>query len=213
VTDSPSDSPQQDTPPDEDAAAIEPSALEQLAADLASLVGSERWSSANDTVRIDVARDAWVDAVTRARSRLPFFSWLSAVDWSQDVSVGEPADDAEHLEERFEVLCRLSSVTSADAAIIATTLPKDDPSLDSLVGVAGGAEWHEREAAEMFGIEFRDHPNLAKLYLPDSFEGYPLLKSYPLLAREVKPWPGTVDVEDMPSTENKEAEALQGEAE
>lgn len=213
MTDSPSDSPQQEPAAAEGAAATEPSALEQFAADLAALVGSERWSAAKDTVRIDVPRDAWTDAVTKARSRLPFFSWLSAVDWSRDVTVGEPADDAENLEERFEVLCRLSSVTSADAAIIATTVPKDDASIDSLVGIAGGAEWHEREAAEMFGIEFRGHPNLTKLYLPDSFEGYPLLKSYPLLAREVKPWPGTVDVEDMPSTENKEAEALQGDAE
>ncbi len=56
----------------------------------------------------------------------------------------------------------------------------------------------------MFGIEFEGHPNLTKLYLPDAFEGFPLRKSFPLLSREVKPWPGLVDVEDMPSTENVE---------
>ena len=61
-----------------------------------------------------------------------------------------------------------------------------------------GANWHEREAHEMFGIDFVGHPNLIKLYLPDGFEGYPLQKSFPLLTREVKPWPGTVDVEGMP---------------
>ena len=43
------------------------------------------------------------------------------------------------------------------------------------------------------------------MYLPDAFEGYPLRKSYPLLSREVKPWPGTVDVEGMPTTDNEEA--------
>ncbi len=128
------------------------------------------------------------------------------------MAVGEPADDAENLEERFEVLCRLSSVTNSDAAILVADVPKDDPSIASIVDTFPGAGWHEREAAEMFGIDFPGNPNLTKLYLPDGFEGNPLLKSYPLLSREVKPWPGTVDVEDMPSTENTEAGALTGEA-
>ena len=89
--------------------------------------------------------------------------------------------------------------------MVSTNLPKDEAAIASLVGVYGGANWHEREAYEMFGIHFEGHPNLIKLYLPDGFEGHPLRKSYPLLSREVKPWPGTVDVEDMPSTENVEA--------
>ncbi len=213
MTDSPSDSPQPEDATETEAVTSEASPLEEFARELAAAVGSDTWSAANDTVRIDVGRDQWTGAIATARTRLPFFSWLSAIDWSREVAVGDPAESPEDLAERFEVLCRLSSVTSADAAIIATTLPKDEAWIDSLVSVAGGAEWHEREAAEMFGIEFRGHPNLTNLYLPDSFEGHPLLKSYPLLAREVKPWPGTVDVEDMPSTENKEAEALQGESE
>jgi NADH-quinone oxidoreductase subunit C len=213
VTDSPSDSTQPADTTEAEAVVTQAAPLEEFAAELAAALGSETWSAANDTVRIDVRREEWPGAITAALTRLPFFSWLSAIDWSRDVAVGEPAEDAEDLTERFEVMCRLSSVTSADAAIIATTLPKDDAWIDSLVNVSGGAEWHEREAAEMFGIEFRGHPNLTHLYLPDSFEGHPLLKSYPLLAREVKPWPGTVDVEDMPSTENKEAEALQGDGE
>jgi NADH-quinone oxidoreductase subunit C len=57
----------------------------------------------------------------------------------------------------------------------------------------------------MFGIDFRGHPNLIHLYLPEQFEGHPLRKSFALGAREVKPWPGHVDVEDVPSTENVEA--------
>ncbi len=96
---------------------------------------------------------------------------------------------------------------------LSTDVSKEDPRLASLVDVFGGANWHEREAAEMFGIEFEGHPNLTKLYLPDAFEGFPLRKSFPLLSREVKPWPGLVDVEDQPSTENPEAGADQENAE
>jgi NADH-quinone oxidoreductase subunit C len=68
----------------------------------------------------------------------------------------------------------------------------------------------------MFGIDFDGHPNLTHLYLPDQFLGNPLRKSYPLLSREVKPWPGTVDVEAMPGrdegTEEEEAEGDEAES-
>ena len=50
----------------------------------------------------------------------------------------------------------------------------------------------------MFGITFVGHPYPHKLYLPGDFEGNPLRKDFPLLARRVKPWPGIVDVEPMP---------------
>jgi len=66
------------------------------------------------------------------------------------------------------------------------------------VGIYAGANWHERHAWEMFGLTFAGHPDLRKLYLPSEFEGFPLRKAWPLLARMVKPWPGLVDVEGMP---------------
>ena len=51
----------------------------------------------------------------------------------------------------------------------------------------------------MFGIAFVGHPYLRHLYLPGDFEGHPLRKDFPLLARLVKPWPGIVDVEPCPA--------------
>ena len=50
----------------------------------------------------------------------------------------------------------------------------------------------------MYGFGFDGHPSLRHLYLPSGFEGHPLRKDFPLLARVVKPWPGLVDVEPMP---------------
>ncbi|NND01347.1 MAG: NADH-quinone oxidoreductase subunit C [Acidimicrobiia bacterium] len=192
--------------------------LAAFAEEMAASVGATSWSADRGVARLVVDRDNWVSAAAKVRDGgMPFFSWLSAVDWSKEVEVGEPVATPEDLHERFEVICRLSSVKSADAVHLVTELPKDDAQVPSLVGEFGGAEWHERETAEMFGIDFPGNAVAKKhLYLPDSFEGNPLLKSYPLLSREVKPWPGTVDVEDMPSTENTEAaaqEASQGDAE
>ncbi len=59
----------------------------------------------------------------------------------------------------------------------------------------------------MFGIDFIGHPDLRNIYLPTEFEGYPLRKDFPLLARMVKPWPGIVDVEPMPAEEADDAAA------
>ena len=69
-----------------------------------------------------------------------------------------------------------------------------------------GANWHERECWEMFGITFEGHPDLRKLYLPSEFEGHPLRKDFPLLSRVVKPWPGVVDVEPMPGVASEDEE-------
>lgn len=192
---------------DDAASASDAGSFAEYAEGLAARLGAEGWSAEFDTVRVLVDRGAWLDTLRRARDEegLLFFSWLTGVDWAREIAVGEPAEDADTLEERYEVICRLSSIESAEAAHFVATLPKDDAVIDSIVPLFGGAGWHEREAHEMFGIDFRGNPNLTHLYLPDSFEGHPLRKSFPLLSREVKPWPGTVDVEDMPSTENPEA--------
>ncbi|MDH3539321.1 MAG: NADH-quinone oxidoreductase subunit C [Acidimicrobiia bacterium] len=172
---------------------------------VAGIVESGDWSAAFGNAKVRIDRSRWVEAVTAVRdgAGLDFFSFLSAIDWSNEVAVGEPL--AETVEERYEVLVRLSNGRNNDAVTLSTEIPKDDARLPTLVGVFEGANWHEREAAEMFGIRFEGHPNPGKLYLTDEFEGFPLRKSYPLVSREVKPWPGMVDVEDMPSTENPEA--------
>lgn len=167
-----------------------------------TMVGAE-WSAEFGTPKLRVTAARWVEVHQTLKPHLPFFSWLSAIDWAAEVAVGDPP--TEGVEERFEVLSRLSEVTTGAGVIVSTDVAKADPRLASLTGVFGGADWHEREAAEMFGIVFEGHPHLVKLYLPEGFEGHPLRKTFPLLSREVKPWPGTVDVEDMPSATNTEA--------
>ena len=77
----------------------------------------------------------------------------------------------------------------------------------SWVEIYAGADWHERECWEMFGITFEGHPALRHLYLPSEFEGNPLRKDFPLLSRVVKPWPGLVDVEPMPGDDTETADS------
>lgn len=183
------------------------SELEMWTSEFADRLGADGYVVEFDTPRILVDREKWVDTVLTAYEELPFFSWLSAIDWSKDVEVGEQVEDPDALDERFEVMCRLSSVENADAITLVATLPKDDATIATLTEHIGGASWHEREAHDMFGIVFEGHPYLAPIYLPDDFIGHPLLKSYPLISREVKPWPGDVDVEDLPPSDDEGGDA------
>jgi NADH:ubiquinone oxidoreductase subunit C len=192
--------------PSETEAAVDP--LREFADSVAEAVGAEA-TVAFDTVKVKVPAGRWVDTLTIARDDLGliFFSWLSAIDWTNETQTGDPL--SEEVEERIEVLATVADLSEGKRATFSTDVSHETPAIHSLVEVYSGANWHEREAHEMFGIDFGGHPDLSHLYLPDAFLGNPLRKSYPLLSREVKPWPGTVDVEAMPetgpSTENPEA--------
>lgn len=172
--------------------------LEALGSEFAAAVGAASFAVEHDTLKVRVSTDQWVAAATAARDDfgLDYFCYLSAIDWANDVAVGDAP--LEPVEERFELLAAIGDVTEGRLIHLSTDLPKEDASVATLSTVFPGANWHEREACEMFNIFFEGHPNLEKIYLPDGFEGYPLQKSFALLAREVKPWPGDVDVEGLP---------------
>jgi NADH-quinone oxidoreductase subunit C len=104
------------------------------------------------------------------------------------------------------VFARLYDTDRKVGITLKADLDDDNPSVESISGVFRGADWHEREAWEMFGFDFPGHPGLRHLYLPTEFEGFPLRKDFPLLSRAVKPWPGLVDKEPIPG-EDEEAEA------
>ena len=168
-----------------------------------------------DTVKVRVPADRWVEVHRTARDELGmiYFSFLSAIEWANEVAGGFPL--SEEVEERIELISTVGDLDEGHRVTFSADLPSESPRVASLVDLYSGANWHEREAHEMFGIHFAGHPNLTHLYLPDGFAGNPLRKSFPLLSREVKPWPGDVDVEampeqgggasDEPSTENPEA--------
>jgi NADH-quinone oxidoreductase subunit C len=110
---------------------------------------------------------------------------------------------------RFQVFARVYSTTRHIGVTLKADLDDANPAVATWSDVYAGADWHERETWEMYGFDFTGHPELTHIYLPGSFEGYPLRKDFPLLSREVKPWPGLVDVEPMP---DDPAAAKNGEA-
>lgn len=179
---------------------------------------AEYFSARDAWVR--VAPEAWRAAARVCRDRLgmAYLCFISGIDWMQAPDLGaeklwdpeasptEPPEDGPGRwrtgvaggETRFQVFGRLYDVVRHVGVTLKADAGDSAPRAESWVPLFRGAEWHEREAWEMFGIEFEGHPGLRHLYLPGQFEGHPLRKDFPLLAREVKPWPGLVNVEGLP---------------
>jgi NADH-quinone oxidoreductase subunit C len=126
---------------------------------------------------VDVPQREWVAALTFARDELDcgYFDWLTGVD---------------ELDEGFRIVAHVYSLERKLHLLIRTLVPRDEPVLPTATGVYRGANWHERETFEMFGVVFDGHPDLKPLLLPDGFEGHPLRKEFVLAARVAKPWPG-----------------------
>jgi NADH-quinone oxidoreductase subunit C len=61
-----------------------------------------------------------------------------------------------------------------------------EPEVDSVVSVWPTANWHEREVYDMFGVRFRNHPDLTRILMPIDWEGHPLRRDYPLGGEEVE---------------------------
>jgi NADH-quinone oxidoreductase subunit C len=107
-----------------------------------------------------------------------FFDFMSGVDLG---------------EEGFAVVTHLYSPTHGHHVMLRAVAPggRDDPRLPSLTPVYRGANWHERETWDMFGVVFEGHPGLApRLLTVENFEGWPLRKDFKLMTRLAKPWPG-----------------------
>jgi NADH-quinone oxidoreductase subunit C len=97
----------------------------------------------------------------------------------------------------FEVVFHVYSTRHRHHARVRLPLPAQDPHAPTLSDVWHGANWHERETWELFGIVFDGHPHLVKLVLPEQFEGHPLRKDFELMTREAKVWPGAVEGEEV----------------
>jgi NADH-quinone oxidoreductase subunit C len=80
---------------------------------------------------------------------------------------------------RFEVVYHFYSTTTFRRVRVKTRVPESQPVVDSLVGLYGAALFVERECHEMYGIQFRGHPDLRPILLYEGFEGHPLRKDYP----------------------------------
>ena len=93
-----------------------------------------------------------------------FIESITGVDWIDDGQL-ESVYDFNH----FDELCRV---------VIRTRTDRENPAIPTISHIYQGANWHERETHDFFGIKFIDHPNLEPLLLPEDADFHPLLKDF-----------------------------------
>jgi len=81
-------------------------------------------------------------------------------------------------DEKIQVVYHLWSYTHQHQVVLKVELPRDEPRVDSVADVWPGADWFEREAYDLVGVEFNGHPDLRRILLPEGWEGFPLRKDY-----------------------------------
>ena len=119
------------------------------------------------TLLVDAARIVDLCRYLKQQEKFNRLSAITAVDW-------HPA------EPRFEVVYHLHSVELNRRLRLKAKLSGKNPEIDSATAVWAAANWYEREVYDMFGITFRNHPNLVRILNPVDWEGYPLRKDYPV---------------------------------
>ena len=120
----------------------------------------------------------WLAAVEALRADgFDYFDWLGCVD-----EIGR--------RDCFRIVLVVRNLERlAEPTMLSTWLPRDDPRIASVSTIFAGAAWHEREVAELFGVEFLGGER-RRLLLSSDFEGTPLRKDEVLAARTGMDWPG-----------------------
>jgi NADH-quinone oxidoreductase subunit C len=126
----------------------------------------------------DVLPQDWLAAVEALRAdSFDYFDWLGCVD-----EIGR--------RDCFRIVLVVRNLAQrAEPRMLSCWLPRDDPRIETVSGVFAGAAWHEREVAELFGVEFGGGER-RRLLLSPGFEGTPLRKDEVLAARTGMDWPG-----------------------
>lgn len=96
------------------------------------------------------------------------------------------AHDCHGSDPRFWVIYQLTNIESPERLRIKVGLPEKKPVVESVVAIWPGANYLEREVYDLFGIEFKNHPDLRRIMMPDEWEGHPLRKDYPLVYEPVQ---------------------------
>ena len=171
---------------------------ERIVDDLRAHIGADLVDSLvkpGDDVWVRVSTDAWRRAGVALREMgFEYFCFLSAIDWmpspfgkGEDDPTAPPVERDDTVKQgyaggatRLQVLARLVHPTLHVGVNIKCDVSDSEPVVESWSPIFAGANWHERETFDMFGIIFDGHPGLTRILMPDDWQGHPQRKDYAL---------------------------------
>lgn len=89
-------------------------------------------------------------------------------------------DHLQRRPQRYEVVVNIVDPTRVARLLVKVALAGPDPEMPSLTGVFAGTNFFEREAYDLMGVRFTDHPDLTRILLPEEWVGHPLRKDTPV---------------------------------
>jgi NADH-quinone oxidoreductase subunit C len=119
---------------------------------------------------VKVEADNVVDAAKILDEQGFFLEAVTGVDWLK--------------EKQLEVVYDYCLWQPQYRVVIRTRLDRDNPVVPTISEICPGADWHERETFDFFGIEFSGHPNLIPILLPEDSDFHPLLKDFEAQAND-----------------------------
>ncbi len=110
----------------------------------------------------EIIRDLFLVLRDKIGMEFKYLSYIASVDYK----------------DRFELVYCLYSYRWSSIIYLKTKLSREKPKIRTISDLFVAAEWHEREAYDLMGIEFLEHPDLRRIMMPDDFEGHPLRKDF-----------------------------------
>lgn len=139
--------------------------VDKMLGELQSLMGDELQISADSFFKwLHISPDKLLDLMDKLKKDYGFnyLANLTSVDYG----------------DYFEIVYHLYSIPANHKIGVKTRVPRDQAQVDSLIFVWATADWQEREVYDLMGIDFKGHPNLVRVLLPDDFTGHPLRKDF-----------------------------------
>lgn len=131
---------------------------------------SVEFTDVNGTLNLVINKDQMLEVASILKNDLSFDSLVDAIGVDRFQKVN-----------RFEIIYNACSIANKDRIFFRAKLDTKNPEVESLTSVWPSANWYEREAYDMTGIKFKNHPDMRRMYMPEDYEYYPLRKDFPLM--------------------------------
>ena len=138
---------------------------EALKEELSILLPSAQVEEGGEWLNVLIEPTEWkrlAETIFRAPFHFDFLFCLTCIDWKTHLTM----------------VYHLTSTVHRHTVVFKANLNRDNPEIETVSSIWRTAEFHEREVYDLFGVQFRHHPDLRRLILTDDFEGYPLRKDF-----------------------------------